>query len=664
MRPWRPAAFIARSSKLVCECVCGDRRSASGRQLHTTRVLSKSRNRFRNLTQADIDKITKSRAEKYKAYTEAEKAQVAKVYTPEQLKAIELAEAAIPSTDLATQAQPRKDYFTPRYFDDFARIEPTVDKRLSKIRGEGEDYENVLDFAKVPTPEELMKKMALEPSKAFVDPNYNGLEAMLEDMDEKEIREAWSRFIGKDLKEDSTVLSDLREQLERQPDKFYKNPSWYQAFFLASDIGKQQGPSEGEGSDEGGDVEGAELAAQRPDPSAALEGLHGKPISEIAADAAKRGGPKARAATLQDKIGYVLDEWKIHPDPPDVAPEIPRIHDPNVEWEDAAENDEDAADDDTAVAYARLAKVLDRPLNEIKAIRTRRLVVRSVTNQTKLGKIQSSSILCIAGDGNGMLGLGMGKAIEAEEALRLASINAIRNMKPIRRYENRTIFGEVSAHVGAVELTLRARPPGFGLRVSQHVFEIARAAGLQDLSARITRRGSKMNVCKAVVEALHSQQDPEEVAKGRGKKALRISLINVPSIAVVTDAASEGSMISQHVRKTAPTFRRLCGSVAISAGQRPTSSVELFLLRFARDTANDSFKLGCEFSASLRPAMHHVEPQVPAGIGVGAGDCALIGASRSGSACGRNRFNSFVVGALAPSSAAVSNTSMQGGIHR
>ena len=77
-------------------------------------------------------------------------------------------------------------------------------------------------------------------------------------------------------------------------------------------------------------------------------------------------------------------------------------------------------------------------------------------------------------------------------------------MRPIRRYENRTIYGEVQGKVGAVAVTLSARPPGFGLRCSQYIFEMARAVGLQDLAAKVHRSRNPMNVCKAVFEALTS----------------------------------------------------------------------------------------------------------------------------------------------------------------
>jgi small subunit ribosomal protein S5 len=63
---------------------------------------------------------------------------------------------------------------------------------------------------------------------------------------------------------------------------------------------------------------------------------------------------------------------------------------------------------------------------------------------------------------------------------------------------------------------------GFGLRVQHLIFELARAAGLQDLSARTPRSRNKMNVIKATWEALCNQKLPDEVARARGKKLVDV----------------------------------------------------------------------------------------------------------------------------------------------
>ncbi|TGJ85232.1 hypothetical protein E0Z10_g3560 [Xylaria hypoxylon] len=162
-----------------------------------------------------------------------------------------------------------------------------------------------------------------------------------------------------------------------------------------------------------------------------------------------------------------------------------------------------------------------RDIIEINAT-TKKLVTRFVTNQTRLGKVQSTWILAIAGNRNGRLGVGEAKSVEPNVALRKAKQLAILNMKPIPRYEDRTIFGTVEAKVGATIVKLESRPPGFGLRASHRLFEMFRAVGIHDIAAKMPRGRNPMNSVKACMEALMNQRDPNEIAIGRGKKLVDV----------------------------------------------------------------------------------------------------------------------------------------------
>lgn len=108
----------------------------------------------------------------------------------------------------------------------------------------------------------------------------------------------------------------------------------------------------------------------------------------------------------------------------------------------------------------RLCQQTGLTSEEIQRLRVKNLVTHRVVNQTRMGKIQSLYFLTIAGNQDGMLGIGEGKAAEDEDGRRQAMMNAIRNMKPIPRYEERTIYGEAEAKVGASIVQLSSRPPG------------------------------------------------------------------------------------------------------------------------------------------------------------------------------------------------------------
>lgn len=111
-------------------------------------------------------------------------------------------------------------------------------------------------------------------------------------------------------------------------------------------------------------------------------------------------------------------------------------------------------------ALKRLLQSTGYTLDMIRSLKLKTLVSHPVVNQTRLGKVRRQYCLSIAGNGNGLLGIGEAKSEEAGDAMTQSKYRAIRNMQPILRYENRTIYGDVEGKVGAVELKLMTRPPG------------------------------------------------------------------------------------------------------------------------------------------------------------------------------------------------------------
>lgn len=137
-----------------------------------------------------------------------------------------------------------------------------------------------------------------------------------------------------------------------------------------------------------------------------------------------------------------------------LAPEIPKgleaLKQPGTRMGEA----------DINPSMKRLMKQTGFSFEDIRKLRVKNLVTHRVVNQTKMGKIQSMYFLNVAGNGKGLLGIGEGKSTELEDAKTQAHHNAIRNLQPIPRYENRTIFGDVKVKMGAVEVELMTRPPG------------------------------------------------------------------------------------------------------------------------------------------------------------------------------------------------------------
>ena len=141
------------------------------------------------------------------------------------------------------------------------------------------------------------------------------------------------------------------------------------------------------------------------------------------------------------------------------APRLRKISDPYIRAQ-ARASKAGRDDDEMAERYQRLEKITGMNTFQMKQLRIKAMVQRRVVNQTRMGKIASMYSLVIAGNKDGMLGIGEGKASTGDSARRLGIVNAMRSLTPIRRYENRTIFGDVKAKVGATELELFNRPPG------------------------------------------------------------------------------------------------------------------------------------------------------------------------------------------------------------
>ncbi|KAI1610733.1 30S ribosomal protein S5 [Exophiala viscosa] len=210
--------------------------------------------------------------------------------------------------------------------------------------------------------------------------------------------------------------------------------------------------------------------------------------------------------------------------PTAMAPGLPKISpQPKKKRTDDRRRDEDAAPKEPpSPAVVRLMQMTGYNKSDLANLRVKTIFSNSVSNQTRLGKVHKTYFLTVAGNRNGLIGIGEGKGEETADAIMQSQYRAIRNMQPIMRYEDRTTFGDLSAKVSATELELYARPPGFGLRCQKYIWEICKCAGIHDLAARVTRSRNPMNTIKATIHALLGQKHPEDIARARGKKLVDV----------------------------------------------------------------------------------------------------------------------------------------------
>src|SRR5437867_11397297 len=135
----------------------------------------------------------------------------------------------------------------------------------------------------------------------------------------------------------------------------------------------------------------------------------------------------------------------------------------------------------------------------------------------KGGRRFSFSALIVAGDHDGRVGCGFGKANEVSEASRKASEAARKAMEKVSLHEN-TIPHETIGQYGGGRVLLRPASPGTGVIAGGGVRAVVEAAGIRDVLARSLGSSNHAHVSKATIAALKSLRRKDEIFKVRGIK--------------------------------------------------------------------------------------------------------------------------------------------------
>lgn len=150
------------------------------------------------------------------------------------------------------------------------------------------------------------------------------------------------------------------------------------------------------------------------------------------------------------------------------------------------------------------------------------LLTRFVTQQTGKGKIARSAVLCVAGNGDGLVGFGEAKGHDSPDVLRKAMENAVRNMDVVDRFEGRTVWTETEGKLGGTKILLRPRPVGFGLAVNPYIHHIFTAAGIKDASAKVWGSRNPYQVIRLISQMLHPGAAPLGMGNGIGGPGRRL----------------------------------------------------------------------------------------------------------------------------------------------
>ena len=163
--------------------------------------------------------------------------------------------------------------------------------------------------------------------------------------------------------------------------------------------------------------------------------------------------------------------------------------------------------------------------NKIKAgdleLKEKVVSINRVVKTTKGGRAFSFSALVVVGNGDGIVGHGLGKAKEVQEAITKGIEDATKNLikVPIR---HGTIPHDQLSKDGAAKVLIKPAAQGTGVIAGGSMRAVLEAAGITDILTKNLGSANPQNVVKATIKALTALREPIEVAKIRNRSLKRV----------------------------------------------------------------------------------------------------------------------------------------------
>src|SRR5690242_1715091 len=164
-------------------------------------------------------------------------------------------------------------------------------------------------------------------------------------------------------------------------------------------------------------------------------------------------------------------------------------------------------------------------VNRIKAgdleLKEKLVTINRVTKTTKGGRSFSFSALVVVGNEGGVVGHGLGKAKEVQEAITKAIDDAKKNLIRIPVMHG-TIPHDQLAKEGAAKVLIKPAAHGTGVIAGGSMRAVLKSAGVTDVLAKSLGSANPHNVVKATIKALTLLREPIQVSKERNLKLSRV----------------------------------------------------------------------------------------------------------------------------------------------
>ena len=163
-----------------------------------------------------------------------------------------------------------------------------------------------------------------------------------------------------------------------------------------------------------------------------------------------------------------------------------------------------------------MARNLKQEAPAAPELQERVVYINRVSKVVKGGRRFALTALVVVGDGNGRVGVGMGKSQEVPIAIKKGVEDAKKNMFTVPLTPEKTLPHEILGEYGAGRVLIKPAVPGTGVIAGGAARAVMELAGVTDVMVKSLGTDNCMNVVKATAEGLKLMESPATVADRRG----------------------------------------------------------------------------------------------------------------------------------------------------